>query len=396
MNLDSFDFNIDNYSINDLENFLNLENGYSEDDIISKVNQFSNKISKIQDEEFQNKLKSFIEKVRHALTSTDYKNKIINAGSTFIIEDENKGSLTNYVQQVFPTEIAKGVITQIRKKAILTTFCINTQFRNLKSISSSDCIFELPYTIKNVLSILVTSMEIPQSIYLFSEFNNSNSIYFKEYVDDTVNERLVIFPQGNYLAISVSSLPDIVTMMNKAINTQLNSGNRFLVSIDAATNKITITNSTYIFEMYILFAGTNRHFHRTMGYTLGFRSPEYHNQLSYTTESIFNNTPSEYLYLEINDFNIPQSASKVFGLFTDSFLDKNIIAKIDYTYSNNYMLFNTIPLSRQYVLSGLREYYGPTNLQRLYIRLLNKYGEVVDLNGLDFSFTLELKVLNDL
>ena len=396
MNPDSFDFNINNYSINDLENFLNLDNGYSEDDIISKVNQFSNKISKIKDIEFQNKLKTFIEKVRNALTSTDYKSKIINAGSTFIIDDDNRGSLTNYVQQVYPTDVAKGIITQIRKKAIITTFCINTQFRNLKSISSTDCIFELPYTIKNVLSILVTSMEIPQSIYLFSEINNSNTIYFKEYVDDTVNEHLVIFPQGNYLAISVSSLPDIVTMMNTAINTQLNSGNRFLVSIDSATNKITITNSTYIFEMYILFPGTNRHFNRTMGYTLGFRSPEYHNQLSYTTESIFNNTPSEYLYLEINDFNIPQSASKVFGLFTDSFLDKNIIAKVDYTYSNNYMLFNTIPFSRPYVLSGLREYYGPTNLQRLYIRLLNKYGEVVDLNGLDFSFTLELKVLHDL
>ena len=187
MNPDSFDFNINNYSINDLENFLNLDNGYSEDDIISKVNQFSNKISKIKDIEFQNKLKTFIEKVRNALTSTDYKSKIINAGSTFIIDDDNRGSLTNYVQQVYPTDVAKGIITQIRKKAIITTFCINTQFRNLKSISSTDCIFELPYTIKNVLSILVTSMEIPQSIYLFSEINNSNTIYFKEYVDDTVN-----------------------------------------------------------------------------------------------------------------------------------------------------------------------------------------------------------------
>jgi hypothetical protein len=111
---------------------------------------------------------------------------------------------------------------------------------------------------------------------------------------------------------------------------------------------------------------------------------------------MYNNTPTEYLYLEINDFNVPQIASKVFGLFTNSYLDKNIIAKLDYTASTDYTSYNTISYDKDYVVGSLREYYGPTHLQKMYIRLLDKYGNIVDLNGLDFSFTLELKILYDL
>jgi hypothetical protein len=242
----------------------------------------------------------------------------------------------------------------------------------------------------------VISMEVPQGIYLFSQSLASNTIYFKEYTNSTVTEGLVVFPQGNYPSFSTTVLPDIVTMMTAAINTQLGTAGRFTVSIDLATNKITVTNSTFIFEMYILHTGTNKNIYRTMGWILGFRQPAYVNQLTYTTESIYNITPTEYLYLEINDFNVPQIASKVFGLFTNSYLDKNIIAKLDYTASTHYTTYNTISYDTDYVVGSLREYFGPTHLQKFSIRLLDKYGNVADLNGLDFSFTLEMKILYEL
>jgi len=133
-----------------------------------------------------------------------------------------------------------------------------------------------------------------------------------------------------------------------------------------------------------------------MGWILGYRQVCYVNQLTYTSESIYNVTPIDYLYLEVNDYNISQVASKVFGLYSESYLDKNILAKIDYTYSTDYTLYNTIHYDIYSVVSSYREYFGPVNLQKMSIRLLDKYGDVVDLNGLDFSFTLELKVLYDL
>jgi hypothetical protein len=242
----------------------------------------------------------------------------------------------------------------------------------------------------------IMTMEIPQSIFLFSERNGSNTLYFKEYSGpnpSTPLEGLVTLPPGNY---KISSSPDLITSLQTAINNQLGTVNRFTVSISATTNRITISNSTYIFEMYTVYQGTNRNLTKTMGWTLGYRQLAYTNLQSYTTESIYNDTPATYLYLEINDFNSQYIATQVIGLFSNSFLDSNIISKICYTNNTSYTSYNTIVYDGKYVVGSPREYFGPVHLQKMNIRLLDQYGTVVDLNGLDFSITLRIKVLYDL
>ena len=42
------------------------------------------------------------------------------------------------------------------------------------------------------------------------------------------------------------------------------------------------------------------------------------------------------------------------------------------------------------------EYFGPVNIQKLKIQLLNQYGEILDLNCMDFSFSLELELGYDI
>jgi hypothetical protein len=51
MNANSFDFNINNYSIADLEKYLNLDDEYEydDDDINSKVDEITRKIRNISD-----------------------------------------------------------------------------------------------------------------------------------------------------------------------------------------------------------------------------------------------------------------------------------------------------------------------------------------------------------
>lgn len=97
------------------------------------------------------------------------------------------------------------------------------------------------------------------------------------------------------------------------------------------------------------------------------------------------------------DFNInpQQIASHIFGLFNDSYLDKNIIAKIPYI-NKSYTSYTPIEIHGSYIFGKIREYYGPIHLQKMYIRLLDQYGNIVVLNGLDFSFTLQMKILYDL
>ena len=412
MNANTFDFNINNYSITDLEKFLDLKDGYTDNKINSKITDFKKKIDNLSDTSFKNKLTKFIGEVKDKLENdndspnkmndiddlnpTSPKNDIISAGSTYVIDNNKSKKTSNNVQQVFATEIAKGTVTTLKKKTTETTFCINSLFRDTSSTSATDCIYNLPYTFKNITSMEVISIEIPQSIFLFSERNASNTIYFKEYSGpDPYNpvQGLVTLPPGNY---KTTSAPDLISTLETEINSQLGTANRFTVSLNPTTNRIKISNSTYIFEMYTVYPGTNKQISKTMGWTLGFRQQSYTNQLTYTTESIYNNTPANYLYLEINDFNVQYAATQVIGLFSNSFLDSNIISKICYTNSTNYTSYNTIVYDGKYVIGSPREYFGPIHLQKMNIRLLDQYGSVVDLNGLDFSITLRLKILYDL
>lgn len=412
MNANAFDFNINNYSISDLERFLNLNDGYDDDTINKKVNEFKEKINDLSDTSFKTKLTKFIGEVKNKLTNDNDsqnklntfddlnpktpKNDIISAGSTYIIDNNNSKKTSSTVQQVYNTDIAKGTVTTLKKKTTETTFCINSLFRDTSSNSATDCIYNLPYVIKNVTSMEIMTVELPQSIFLFSERNGSNTLYFKEYSGpnpSTPLEGLVTLPPGNY---KISSSPDLITSLQTAINNQLGTVNRFTVSISATTNRITISNSTYIFEMYTVYQGTNRNIAKTMGWTLGYRQLAYTNLQSYTTESIYNDTPATYLYLEINDFNTQYIATQVIGLFSNSFLDSNIISKICYTNNTSYTSYNTIVYDEKYVIGSPREYFGPVHLQKMNIRLLDQYGTVVDLNGLDFSITLRIKILYDL
>jgi hypothetical protein len=43
-----------------------------------------------------------------------------------------------------------------------------------------------------------------------------------------------------------------------------------------------------------------------------------------------------------------------------------------------------------------REYFGPVRIQRLKVELLNQYGDVIDLNNMDYCFSLELEIGYDI
>jgi len=317
------------------------------------------------------------------------KNKIIPAGSTYII-DNQKPSVTNNVTQVYPTHVAAGIINPLKKKTITNTFAINTLFRDIDSKNATDCLINLPYTIKDVISMKVVSVEIPQVIYLVN--NDCNFIYFYEHTTNI--EGTVFFPEGNY------NYTSLAMMMTNQINLQLGTGNRFAVSIDPSNFRTTISNSTYLFNVIFALKTSIFSFEKSIGFTLGYRKNiEYIDEQLYISESLFNPCPTDYLFLEINDFNY-SSASRLIGLFLDNFIDKNIIAKLPYKNCDCTLTSldkcTTIFLNEKNIISSTRNYFGPIHLQKLGIRLLNQYGEVVDLHLRDFSFTLEMDVLYDL
>ena len=46
-------------------------------------------------------------------------------------------------------------------------------------------------------------------------------------------------------------------------------------------------------------------------------------------------------------------------------------------------------------LNRTREYFGPVNIQKLEIKVYDEYGRILDLNNMDWSFTLAFEKLYD-
>ena len=44
-------------------------------------------------------------------------------------------------------------------------------------------------------------------------------------------------------------------------------------------------------------------------------------------------------------------------------------------------------------LTKIRRYTGPINISKLHIKILDKFGNIIDLNNMDYSITLELEIL---
>jgi hypothetical protein len=77
-----------------------------------------------------------------------------------------------------------------------------------------------------------------------------------------------------------------------------------------------------------------------------------------------------------------------------SIVSKDIIARIDYVHQidkKNY--FNTA--RNDAIQNASRQYYGPVDIKKLQIKVLDEYGDVVDFNTMDWSFTLQLDLLYD-
>ena len=48
------------------------------------------------------------------------------------------------------------------------------------------------------------------------------------------------------------------------------------------------------------------------------------------------------------------------------------------------------------LMTGSRQYFGPVDIQKLQIQLLDEYGRILDLNNMDYSFCLTFQTIYNL
>jgi len=143
---------------------------------------------------------------------------------------------------------------------------------------------------------------------------------------------------------------------------------------------------------------TNEDIQRKLGWQLGFREEEYFldSGEELISEGICLITGPRYFYIAIDDGQ--KNAGNTFiAAFNKSTLDKNIITRINCAYIMDdtaiYKPANDPGLGVQ--LNKTREYFGPVNIERLHVSLIDEYGKILDLNNMDWSMTLLFESLYD-
>jgi hypothetical protein len=245
----------------------------------------------------------------------------------------------------------------------------------------------LTYTLKNVVGLRLLSVELPESIYLVSNVLMSNWLYI--WVPATDISGNIFIPEGCYDATILR-----LTLEN-AINSTLGVTD-FRVLIDPISKKTTIShNLGYDFELSLYNPDTDVcraiKFEQSLGWILGYRCRLYSNSDSYTSEGLFIAAPLEYMFFSLNDYNFNNSSNVVVQLY-DTYIEENILAKIPYTNNSFQILFD----GSSDVISPHRQFFGPVDIKKFAMKLLNKFGKVVDINCMDFSFTLEVEMIYDI
>jgi hypothetical protein len=251
---------------------------------------------------------------------------------------------------------------------------IDSRFRQQPTTtSSSDFVFVLPTTIRNVLRVRLTSIEFPNNYYQFTADRKNTTLLIKDSMGVT---HTVTIPDGNYSACE----------MQDELNAQID-----ISGLEVTFNSIRghfVFTGTSQFTIDTASNAINRDFDYGLGYYLGFRRGVYPADGSgslWTLESdcAANFSGDSYLLLNINDWRC------VAHNFQGNSI--NVFAKIIINEAKNYMTFD------DYAGHHIKEvvFAGPEDIKRIHIQILDAYGKVVDLPCVNFSFSLEvLEVMN--
>ena len=145
-----------------------------------------------------------------------------------------------------------------------------------------------------------------------------------------------------------------------------------------------------------------------LGWALGFRAAQY--AMGDATEWGNSKTPSvsavsegicypcgpRYCFLAIDDHQ-KNAGPSYLAAFSQSTMGNNIITRINLSAVQEdngvYKSSNDPGLTSQ--MNRTREYFGPVDVQRLSIKLFDEFGRIIDLNNMDWSFTLAFEKMYD-
>jgi hypothetical protein len=405
------DLNIDNYEKVDLENFFHLDKDYDENEILEKevaireillssghLNKYFKRDLIIFLNEAKTILMSNIKKESHTTLYIDKKDPINNypepknvvvlSREGDIIQNKKTEFLYNQSSEFFP-----GVLNPLDTRILKKTITIDSRYKS-NSNSNSDFIVSLPNKIQKVVSMECISLEINKDLlHNISSSLKNNYIYVSIITVESEFNQVFILPDGNY----TDDL--LLYTLNRMFHDQKNTpfalmewkkdpygSNKCVCMINEEEENVYYAQKIKSVEMNSEI-GINgeiditQEYFTKLQYLLGFTKKKYIGKLEYISEisiNVFSSVP--YYYLHVDDYQ--NRANSNFESMSN-------------TISLTSSILTRVSVNTGEIVKISRKYFGPVDITRLHVRILDTSGRSLDLNS-NFSFCLIFNVIYDL
>lgn len=426
--MNNFNLDIKSYSIDDLEKLLKLKTNYNIEDLNNAIINIRKKI--ISSENINSTKKTELE-----IFIDNINNKLINKLNS--IDDKNYNTVSQYDENHFIIKnknIGKSVLEnnqKVNKTIIKKTYNIDSVFRQnygAPDNQSNNFTIDLPETVNQAITMSISSIEIPITYFNISPEYNNNCFHFELTISSQIKIYKVELIPGQYRARKQGAIVDANSPFNftKGVNDAIRSS----VNIQDSTDELLqhFTSITYAIEQHTGFSYfkiiektsndvsnifinfdvvnrdpsfnlcVNNEWYQRLGWMMGYRNPrqEFFNTTNEASNNIVNlssapchiNYP-RYLYICIDDFQ--SNAKNYFSIASDSVIAPNIISRINILSlfeSKGAFSTGAAPADYRHDQKHIREYFGPTNIKKLKVKLIDEYGRTFSLNFMDWSFLL--------
>jgi len=400
----SVDLNIEHYTIIELMDLFDIEEPLTKEKIQNILtshigNQNESYTSFYQ--QAQEKLETYLEEgTEDGEPEEDTKDTLglltpmpdsdaIYEADHYVIKHSNLSTKAMYNQE----QIA-GLMNPIKRRVIKKVLLVNTKFRdNYDETESTNLTIQLPTVIKNVISMKLSTFEFPITNYIFSQSLQTN--IFTIIYNGT--EYLITIPEGNYSSFELAAEVNIQFLAAPvAAEVSFDSKyGKFIINFSAGA----IGGNTLDLDFRVP-DDLNRNIMHNIGWIMGYRQSQYTGavclgsaalEVAYTPEGIFDSGGTRYIYLVVNDFN--NNVNDFFvGAFENYITTSDILARISQPSTMSDIIFDD---NSDYILKK-RNYFGPVNIERLHIQVLDEFGRIIDINHMDYSLSLELECVYNL
>ena len=266
---------------------------------------------------------------------------------------------------------------------------VDSRFRTDYADPETNFLYKLLTPVKNVVSVRLSSVEIPNTYYNFSAVKGNIwiSFTFTSGPYTSVGTQTLYIPDGNYTIGDpnvYTGTENIVVTLANLLNQPFPSADPFIVNFDTITSRVTISSATS--DPFILDFSQNspfisRQYDWGLGYNLGFRQKTYDGSFIYQAEGVADMVGPNYLFVslypdwKVVTHNHPDKTQ--FGPFAKIIVR---VPKNDVIYDNG-----ADTVTREYWLQQ------PTTVSSFQVVVTDPYEENIDLVGANLSLTVELK-----